>query len=397
MHAIDFLSRWLAARAVIQHNARLDALLKVVRAAVLGGALSLTQLGRRRGGPAYEKHQIKAVDRLLGNRHLHREHDGIYRAIAHEVLDGVERPVISVDWSDFEPGRRWSMLKAAVAVGGRALTVYERVFPFKRYNSPGAHREFLKGLRDVLPSTCCPIIVSDAGFRGPWFRLVESHGWDWVGRIRNGIKYFDEAHGCWCYSRSLYSKATTKPRHLGEVTLGRRGGYRYRLYLVRERKRRVARHRTRRRRTRQNENLYRRLHRDPWLLATSLPHNAGAAGRIQRLYASRMQIEETFRDAKSHRWGMGLRYAHCNSAERLQVLLLIASLATLALWLAGLCAQKLGWKRRFQANTERRRNVLSVVFLGRQLLLRHQLALNDPMLREAMRTLARLHLEASRP
>jgi hypothetical protein len=37
-----------------------------------------------------------------------------------------------------------------------------------------------------------------------------------------------------------------------------------------------------------------------------------------------MQIEETFRDKKSHRWGFGLHYARCNNGRRLEVLLLIA-------------------------------------------------------------------------
>ena len=34
---------------------------------------ALTQLGRNRAGSAGVKHHIKAVDRLLGNGHLHRE------------------------------------------------------------------------------------------------------------------------------------------------------------------------------------------------------------------------------------------------------------------------------------------------------------------------------------
>jgi hypothetical protein len=37
--------------------------------------------------------------------------------------------VVVVDWSDFEPGHQWPMLKAAVSVGGRVVTIYERVFP----------------------------------------------------------------------------------------------------------------------------------------------------------------------------------------------------------------------------------------------------------------------------
>jgi hypothetical protein len=270
------------------------------------------------------------VDRLLGNGHLHREREQVYAALAMQAPGRMERPVIVVDWSDFEPGRQFAMLKAAVPVGGRAITVYEQVFAFKRYNSPGAHREFLRALYRVLPATSRPIIVTDAGFRGPWFRQVESYGWDWVGRIRNGIKYFNQATGRWCYTDSLYKHASLGVQHLGEVTLSRRCQYQFRLYLVRAYKPRVGRPRKGRRGIQPNETLYRRLHRAPWLLATSLPHDHAAGARIKKLYASRMQIEETFRDMKSHRWGLGLRYCRCRTAKRLQVLLLIAALATLA-------------------------------------------------------------------
>jgi len=49
------------------------------------------------------------------------------------------------------------------------------------------------------------------------------------------------------------------------------------------------------------------------LLATSLPHKPGSERRIKQLYAARMQIEETLRDGKSHRFGFGLRYARSGS------------------------------------------------------------------------------------
>jgi hypothetical protein len=236
------------------------------------------------------KHQIKAVDRLLGNEHLQRERDGIYRAIAGTLLLGNKRPVILVDWSDLELGRQWVMLKAAVPVGGRAISLYERVFPFKRYNSPGAHREFLQALRAILPEGCQPIIVTDAGFRGPWFREVESYGWDWVERIRNKIKYYREETGRWCFTNSLYPEATSEPRYVGEVALSRRHQYRFRLYLVRAHKPRIGRP-PRRGPTRSGETMYRRLHRAPWLLATSLPHDPSSPRRIMRLYAQRMQMD----------------------------------------------------------------------------------------------------------
>src|SRR6478752_5621392 len=237
----NLLSRWLGDRKVIGHAVRAAALVRVVGALLFGGKLSQTQLGRSLTGVARVKHQIKAVDRLLGNQHLHRERDDIYRALARTLLAGTRRPLIIVDWSDFELGREWVMLKAAVPVGGRAISLYERVFPFKRYNSPGAHREFLRDLRSILPDGCRPILVTDAGFRGPWFRAVEAYGWDWVGRIRNKIKYYRESTGRWCFTDSLYPQATTSPRYIGEVALSRRHRYQFRVYLVRAYKPRIGR------------------------------------------------------------------------------------------------------------------------------------------------------------
>src|SRR4051812_19382673 len=187
MHVARLLSRWLSNHTVIGHRARELALTKLVQALLNGNTLSLTQLGRHRAGSAYEKHHIKAADRLLANRHLHAERDGIYRAIARTLLTGIKQPIVIVDWSDLEPRRRWLVIKAAAAVGGRAISLYEKAYPMKRYNSPRTHREFLMDLKTILPEACEPLIVTDAGFRGPWFKAVEAQGWHWVGRIRNKI------------------------------------------------------------------------------------------------------------------------------------------------------------------------------------------------------------------
>jgi hypothetical protein len=323
---------------------------------------------------------------------LHLERAGIYAAIARAILNGVKRPVIVVDWSDFEPGRKLILLRAAVPIGGRAITVYERVFPFARYNSPSAHREFLVALQTIVPERCKPIIVTDAGFRGPWFHTVQQLGWDFVGRIRNRIKYLNRATDRWCFTDSLYKLATPKTQHLGEVLMSKRHSYWFRLYLVRAYASRSGRHK--RRRGDLSNGLYRRLHRAPWLLVTSLPHERGSERRIKQLYAQRMQIEETFRDAKSHRWGLGLRYCRCSDVERMQVLLLVAALATLLHWLAGLGGRALDWARRFQANTVRARSVLSTIFLGRQLMLRSPCALPSSAFIAAWRELKRLVIQA---
>ena len=143
MHAMSLLEKWLQGNAVIGHQARVTALVRVVGALLSGGKLALTHLGRHRAGRAFVKHHIKAVDRLLGNRHLHRERDGVYRAVARTVLGGVARPVILVDWADSALAHKQLILKAAVPVKGRAISIYEEVHPMRSYNKARTHRRFL--------------------------------------------------------------------------------------------------------------------------------------------------------------------------------------------------------------------------------------------------------------
>jgi len=393
MHPTSLLNSWLERNAVIGHRARHFALLRVVEALLSGGKLALTHLGRARPGNAFIKHHIKAVDRLLGNPHLHRERRGIYAALCSMLLAHAERPIIVVDWCDCELGRELLILKAALPIGGRAFSLYEEVHPLRRYNNPHTHRRFLHRFHQMVPANCIPIIVTDAGFRGPWFRDVEALGWDWIGRIRNSIKYLNPETQRWCDIRSLYREATPQVRHLGLLCLSPRHRYQFRLYLVRAYQRRPGRPRKRKLYS-SNDKLYRRLHRAPSLLATSLPHHRGAGNLIKRAYTRRMEIEETFRDLKSHRWGFALRYAQTKSPTRLEMLLLIALLATFVLWLLGLATKARRWERHFQTNTERRRSALSTVFLGREVLRNHRLKLTpDEIARslQSLKSLVKIH------
>lgn len=365
MHAIRVLEKWVERNLGFMHRVRARSVVAGVEGLLRGGRLTLSQVGRALGGRSRTKHKIKRVDRLLGNEHLHRERRRVYGALAEWVLGGVQRPVVVVDWSDCEAGREWVMLRAGLSVRGRAVTVYEEVHPLKRYNNPGVHREFLEALREVLPRGCCPMVVSDAGFRGPWFRAVEAMGWDWVGRVRNRVQVRRAGSEGWEYVKTLYGQASGRVRGLGWCELSKDNPYGAQLYLVKRVRGGVARVGKGRGSVAQR---CRRGNREPWLLATSLPDEPGMGRRVVGLYAKRMQIEEAFRDLKDERWGMGLALARSHSAERREVLLLLATLATWLLWLVGQAAKARGWMRHYQANTERRRDVLSVVFLGREVL-----------------------------
>jgi hypothetical protein len=114
------------------------------------------------------------------------------------------------------------------------------------------------------------------------------------------------------------------------------------------------------------------------------------------MYSMRMQIEETFRDLKSHRYGWSLEDVRCRTAARIDVILLIAALAAVAMHVVGLAARRLGLNRSFQANTECRRAVFSTFFLARLIIPSRRLArISDLDLRAALRQVQRLLTQAA--
>jgi len=75
--------------------------------------------------------------------------------------------------------------------------------------------------------------------------------------------------------------------------------------------------------------------------------------------------------------------------------LLIGALAMLLQWLFGLHGRRHGLSRRYQANTEQRRPVLSVVFVGAQILQRLESIPTDFELSKEILALQQLMSEAS--
>jgi hypothetical protein len=70
---------------------------------------------------------------------------------------------------------------------------------------------------------------------------------------------------------------------------------------------------------------------DPWLLAAS-PTLEMKPAQIVAIYARRMQIEQSFRDLKSHRYGVGFEDSLTRTSDRLAALLLILALASFLAW-----------------------------------------------------------------
>jgi hypothetical protein len=368
MHALKVLHKKLKLACPAIHQKRLTTLILATQALLIGQRLSLTQLGRCLASKARVKHNIKRIDRLLGNPHLHQERHTIYGFICRELLKNNKQPLIIVDWSDLTTERDYHLIRASVPVGGRALTLYEEAHPQKDIANPNVHKRFLHTLQSLLPCGCIPIMITDAGFRNTWFKLVTDLGWDYVGRVRNRDMLKPASKSAWKHCKTLYRKATFKAHYLGQYTVVRSNPIKTHLYLVKQKVK--GRHRYNQdgsRTTRGQSEKMANRQKEPWLITTSLCGEQSKAKWIISLYKTRMQIEEAFRDTKSHRIGFSLSESLTRNRQRLDILLLIGALATFISWLAGIVAELKQWHRHYQSNSNKRRRVLSTFFIGCQI------------------------------
>ena len=366
MHALKLLHKWMGDALPELHQGRLNALFAGVEGLLLGKNLWLSEVGRHVAGRVDERYKIKRIDRLLGNHHLHGQRRAVYRWMTRLLVGSCRHPCVIVDWSDVDAAKTLFLLRAAVCVGGRALPVYEEVHC--RYHHVHDTRVFLAHLAQVLPDDCTPIVVTDAGFRRPWFEAIAARGWYYVGRVRNRdyARFPDSAD--WFPAKTLYAQASARPRALGALWLPRSEPFLTRAYLYRKApKGRTHRTCDGRRRVGHGSRKYADREREPWLLVSNLPPARHHAKRVVAIYRDRMSIEQAFRDLKAHRHGFAFRSNRGRHPQRVANLLLIAALAMLALWLIGLVGIRRGLDRNLQANTERRRRVLSVLFIGKRL------------------------------
>ncbi len=86
MHTLKVLHNKLKQTCPFIHLKRLAVLMLATQALLIGQRLSLTQLSRRLVSTALVKHNIKRIDRLLGNWHLYQERNSIYPFISQALL-----------------------------------------------------------------------------------------------------------------------------------------------------------------------------------------------------------------------------------------------------------------------------------------------------------------------
>lgn len=368
----------------LMHAARAQALIKAVQALLASRRLILMDMARAWPDADQVRAPLKCLDRLLSNSHLHEQREALYAQMIGWLVRTAS-PIILVDWSTLHGDCRWYLLRAAVPVGGRTITLLDMVFPEASYGTVKAERKFLERLKALMPRGVKPILVTDAGFRAPWFRNVARMGWRYVGRLRHHtkIKFPGKA---WQDNRKLLPKASHTPQRFNAVSMVAGNPLPVDLVLYRKtRAGRVQLNRYGNAKRSAREVMARRREREPWLLVVCSALGQLSAQQIVSIYAKRMQIEESFRDLKCERFGCGFYYSLTRKPERIAMLLLIHALAGFVTWLASLSMTELDTRRYAGVLSERARRHYSVFRIAWEALKRSDPACTVRLLLAAFR------------
>lgn len=347
------------------HIKRLQAVMDVAAGLTKSKQLTIVEIGRHLKGDVDLKYRVKKVDRLLGNKHLYSELDNLYTGLSSYVFKYLAQdkysPIV-IDLCFLKDTHDIQMLSAEIATQGRSIPLYREVFKIGELK--GREKYFISKLSACIPSDRNVLIIMDAGFGDDWFKVIESQNWYWLVRARSGkyIKLSEEDE--WQEASELFSKAGTRAKCYENAYITKSHPRPCRVIMKKgsgKSKRKTPNKLPR------NYNAangsYQRIAKEPWILATNLPKVYDTT-KVIYAYKKRMQIEESFRDIKSTRYGLGSRYIQTRCIYRWGVAMLLAAIAQITLWVIGILGHSQGFQRVFQVNTVRDKKQFSYFYLG---------------------------------
>lgn len=277
------------------------------------------------------KHGVKQTDRMLSN-------DGfdmwsLFQPWAEFVIGPRKEIVLALDWTEFDADDHATLAGYLITSHGRAtpliwLTVKKSTLEGKRN---GYEYRLIERLHECVAADVKITVLADRGFGDQkLYRLLETLGWDYVIRFRAAIQVED---------------ATGDQRPAGKW-LPPSG----RATMIRGAK--IT-------RTRAEVPAVVVVHaprmKEAWCLATTLRDQKAAD--VVKLYGRRFTIEETFRDQKNLRFGLGLSATRIGSTDRRDRLLLLAAVAQALLTLLGAAGEACGLDRLMKTNTSKKRTM----------------------------------------
>ncbi len=265
------------------------------------------------------RHAIKPVDRLLSNPKLMREE--VARCWVRFVVAERKELFVNFDWTAFEDSDQSMIVLGTQTEHGRSTPlVWKTVTHSELKDQRHAHEDALLGLlTDVLPKGVRVTVVADRGCSDiKLYRFLKELGVEDIIRFR----------------RVVYVESADGERRKAKDWLGAGG----RLRVLRG-----ARVTAEGQPVPMVVCVQQKQMQEPWLLASSRSDLTGTA--IKHLYGKRFTVEETFRDVKNPRLGLGLKQTVMERNDRRDALFLLAVLAHTRLTLLGKAGEELGMDR----------------------------------------------------
>jgi hypothetical protein len=312
------------------HAARLDSMARYSTTIMRGVRASVTAIGA-----AYAemeelkpKHGIKQFDRFLSNKGI--DVAALTPDWVRFVLGSRPEVLIALDWTEFDDDDHAVICAYVVTTHGRATPLaWTTVKKSELKNQRTAHEHALiERLHDAIPPTVGVTLLGDRGFGDQvLYATLTTLGWDYVIRFRGVVLVEHEGER---RAAEGWISATGRARKLEGVYVTERRTEVGAVVLVHDKRM-----------------------KEPWYLATSLRTQTAAA--IIKLYGRRFTIEETFRDQKDIRFGVGLSATHIRSAARRDRFLFLLAIAQSLLTLLGAACERAGLDAYLRANTVKRR------------------------------------------
>lgn len=320
---------WMSGESL--HAKRVESVAGAVVGVVNAVSLSIHAIGAglARTTGLNAKHAIKQVDRLLSNPAFN-----VWELFAHwvpYVVGAAPAIVVALDWTDFDGDGHSTVALSLVTGHGRATPLVW--MSVKKAGLKGRRNAYedtvLLRLHDVLPPGVKVTVIADRGFGDQeLYRHLTDLGFDFIIRFR-GVVVVESRDGE-VRPASAWVPANGKTRHLKDARVT---ADRYPIDSV------VC--------------VKARGMKDAWCLAVGGATITGATA--VKLYGRRFTIEETFRDTKDPRYGLGLSATHVHDVRRRDRLLLICAMAMTLLTVLGAAGESLGMDRMLKANTVKTR------------------------------------------
>jgi len=175
------------------------------------------------------------------------------------------------------------------------------------------------------------------------------------------------------HAKQWHKKTPETAQHLGCIQWTKKKPLLAFIVLVRKSKkhRHSLTYKGKRRQSKKNK-VHVKREKEPWLLVASLSLKMRTAKQIVKIYGTRMQIEEGFRDCKSVHYGLGLSQNRRMSQNRRTVLCLIAACTIFVLWCIGVAGKQTDLAKQVRVNSSSKRETYSIIFLAKLLLSQKQ-------------------------